>query len=167
MTGRGTIIMGDGETYRLYEFAQGGELLRTIDGPEVERRPVPRAERADSMRALEARIDSLPVPLEEVLHVAPEILRGEIPDSLPAFISIHVGASDRIWVERWPAEGMASSRHYDVLEYDGRYAGSLVVPAPLLADPPPFFGEDTIVGVVMDPTFEVHSVVSFRFRLPE
>ncbi|WP_420633965.1 M56 family metallopeptidase [Candidatus Palauibacter sp.] len=167
MTGRGTIIVGDGETYRLYEFAQGGELLRTIDGPEVERRPVPRAERADSMRALDARLDSLPVPLDEVLGVAPEILSGEIPDSLPAFNSIHVGASDRIWVELWPPEGMASSRYFDVLEYDGRYAGTVVVPAPLLTDPPPFFGEDTIVGVVMDPTFEVHTVVTFRFRLPE
>ncbi len=62
---------------------------------------------------------------------------------------------------------MASSRHFDVLEYDGRHVGTVVVPLPLLAEPPPFFGEDTIVGVVMDPTFEVHSVVSFRFRLPE
>ena len=167
MTGRGTIIMGDGEAYRLHEFTQSGELLRTIDGPEMSRRPVPRAERRDSMRALEARIDSLPVPLDEVFHVAPEILRGEIPDSLPAFISIHVGASDRIWVERWPPEGMASSRYYDVLEYDGRHAGTVVVPAPLLAEPPPFFGDDTIVGVVMDPTFEVHTVVALGFRLPE
>ena len=166
MTGRGTIIVGDGETYRLHEFARGGEPLRTIVGPEVKRRAVPRAERADSMRALDARIDSLPVPLDEVLGVAPEILRGEIPDSLPVFNSIHVGASDRIWVERWPPEGMASSRYFDVLEYDGRYAGTVVVPAPLLTDPPPFFGDDTIVGVVMDPTFEVHTVVAFRFRLP-
>ncbi len=166
MTGRGTIMVSDGEAYQLQEFDQDGQLLRTIDGPELERRAVPSAERADSMRALEARIDSLPVPLEEVEHVAPEILRGEIPDSLPPLIAIHVGASDRIWVERWPLEGMASSRYYDVLEYDGRYAGTVVVPAPLLADPPPFFGEDIIVGVVMDPTTDVHSVVALRFRLP-
>ena len=167
MTGLGTIIVSDGETYQLQEFDQDGQLLRTIDGPELERRAVPPAERADSMRALEARIDSLPVSLDEVEHVAPEILRGEIPDSLPPLIAIHVGASDRIWVERWPLEGMASSRYYDVLEYDGRYAGTVVVPAPLLADPPPFFGEDIIVGVVMDPTTDVHSVVALRFRLPE
>ena len=102
MTGRGTIIMSNGETYQLREFSQDGQLLRTIDGPELERRAVPRAERADSIRALEARIDSLPVPLDDVQNVAPEILQGEIPDSLPAFISLHVGASDRIWVERWP-----------------------------------------------------------------
>ena len=158
--------MGDGETYELREFDQDGQLLRTIAGPEMERRPVPRAERADSMRALEARIDSLPVPLDDVLHVAPEIRRGELPDSLPALIAIHVGASDRIWVERWPPEGMDTSRYYDVLEYDGRYAGTVVVPAPLLADPPPFFGEDIIVGVVMDPVTDVHSVVAFRFRMP-
>lgn len=166
MTGRGTIIASDGETYQIQEFDQDGRLLRTIAGHAVERRAVPPAERADSVRALEARIDSLPVPLEDVLHVAPEILRGEIPDSLPAVLSLHVGASDRIWVERWPPEGRGSSRYYDVLEYDGRYRGTVVVPAPLLADPPPFFGEDVIVGVVMDPTTEVHSVVSLRFRLP-
>ncbi len=166
MTGRGTIIAGDGETYQVQEFDQDGQLLRTIAGPSVERRAVPRAERADSLRALEVRIDSLPVPLNEVLHVAPEILRGEIPDSLPAYISLHVGASDRIWIERWPAEGMASSRFYDVLEYDGSFAGTVVVPAPLVNDPPPFFGEDIIVGVVVDPTTEVHSVVTARFRLP-
>ena len=166
MTGHGTIIVGDGGTYELREFDQDGQLLRTITGPEMERRAVPRAERADSMRALEARIDSLPVPLDDVLHVAPEIRRGEIPDSLPAFIAVHVGASDRLWVERWPPEGMGSSRYYDVLEYDGRYAGTVVVPAPLLADPPPFFGEEIIVGVVMDPVTDVHSVVAFRFAMP-
>ncbi|MDE2981518.1 MAG: 6-bladed beta-propeller [Gemmatimonadota bacterium] len=166
MTERGTIIASDGETYRIQEFDQDGRLLRTITGPEMERRAVPLAERADSMRALEARIDSLPVPLEDVMHVAPEILRGEIPDSLPASIALHVGTGNRIWVERWPPEGRGSSRYYDVLEYDGRYRGTVVVPAPLLADPPPFFGEDVIVGVVMDPTTEVHSVVALRFRLP-
>ena len=158
--------MGDGEAYELQEFDQDGQLLRTIDGPEAERRAVPQAEYADSSRAVEARIDSLPVPLDEVLHVAPEILRGELPDSLPGSLSLHVGASDRIWVERWPAEGRASSRFYDVLEYDGRYAGTVVAPVPLLSDPPPFFGEDTIVGVVIDPTTEVHRVVVLRFRLP-
>lgn len=166
MTERGTIIASDGETYQIQEFDQDGRLLRTITGPEMERRPVPPAERADSMRALEARIDSLPVPLEDVEHVAPEILDGEIPDSLPASIALHVGAGNRIWVERWPPEGMGSSRYYDALEYDGRYRGTVVVPAPLLSDPPPFFGEDVIVGVVMDPTTEVHSVVALRFRLP-
>ena len=165
MTQRGTIIVGDGKTYQLQEFDQDGQLLRTIDGPEVEPRAVPRAEYADSMRSVEARIDSLPVPLDDVSNVAPEILRGELPDSLPGFISLHVGASDRIWVERWPVQGMASSRFYDVLEYDGRYAGTVVAPVPMLSDPPPFFGEDTIVGVVIDPTTEVHRVVVLRFSL--
>ncbi len=166
MTGRGTIIVSTGTSYQIQEFSQDGQLLRTIDGPEVERRAVPRAERADSVRALEARIDSLPVPLDDVLHVAPEIRRGELPDSLPESIAIHVGASDRIWIERWPPEGKASSRYFDVLEYDGRYAGTVAVPVPLVADPPPFFGEDIIVGVVIDPTTEVHSVVTLRFQLP-
>ena len=77
-----------------------------------------------------------------------------------------MGASDRIWVERWPPEGMATARYYDVLDYDGSYAGTVVAPVPLLADPPPFFGDDIIVGVVSDPAMEIHSVVALSFRLP-
>lgn len=57
---------------------------------------------------------------------------------------------------------MGSSRYYDVLEYDGRHAGTVVVPEPLLADPPPFFGEEVIVGVVADPVTGVHTVVVLR-----
>ena len=166
MTGRGTIIASDGDAYQLQEFDQDGQVMRTIDGPSSGRRAVPRAERADSMAALELRIDSLPVPLDEVENVAPEILSGEIPDSLPHFLSIHVGGSDRIWVRRWSPEGMSSSRYFDVLEYDGSYAGTVVVPVPLLADPPPFFGDSVIAGVVMDPATDVHSVVVARFTLP-
>ena len=166
MTGRGTIIASDGSAYQLEEYDQEGQVIRTIDGPGLNRRPVPAAERSDSMAALELRIDSLPVPLDEVENVAPEILSGEIPDSLPHFLSIHVGASDRIWVRRWSPEGMGSSRYYDVIDYDGSYAGTVVVPFPLLADPPPFFGDSVIAGVVMDPATDVHSVVVVRFTLP-
>ena len=166
MTGRGTIITGDGATSQLQEFGQDGQVIRTIDGPALNRRAVPEAERSDSMAALELRIDSLPVPLDEVENVAPEILSGEIPDSLPHFLSIHVGASDRIWIQRWSPEGMGSSRYYDVVQYDGSYAGTVVVPAPLLADPPPFFGDSVIAGIVMDPATDVHSVVVVRFTLP-
>ena len=166
MTGRGTIIASDGDAYQIQEFDQDGQVIRTIDGPSSGRRAVSGAERADSMAALELRIDSIPVPLDEVENVAPEILRGEIPDSLPHFLSIHVGESDRIWVRRWPPEGMSSSRYYDVLEYDGSFVGTLVVPAPLLADPPPFFGDSFIAGVVMDPETDVHTVVVASFTFP-
>lgn len=166
MTGQGTIVAGDGNEYRLQEYDQDGRVLRTFDGPPTGRRPVPGPERADSIAALDARIDSLPVPLSEVQYVASEIVRGEIPDLLPHFLSIHVGASDRIWVWRWPPEGLAESRYYDVIEYDGRYTGTVVVPAPLIADPPPYFGDDYVVGVIMDPVTDVHSVVVARFELP-
>ena len=165
MTSRGTIVASDGDSYQLTEFDQEGRSVRVIDGPGFTRRAVPTRERADSLAALDERIDSLPAPLGRIQNVAPEILSGEIPDSLPHFLSIHVGASDRIWVRRWSPEGMADSRYYDVLEYDGRYAGTVVVPAPLLADPPPYFGDDFVIGVVMDPATDVQSVVVARFDL--
>ncbi len=168
VTERGNVLVSDGEAYLLREMAADGSVLREIAGPEGEgARPVPAGERADSMAVLQARIDSLPVPLDEVVNVAPEILRGEIPETLPPFVSVHIGVGGRVWVERWPPEGMGSlRRYYDVLEDDGSYAGTVVVPAALLADPPPFFGDGVVVGVVEDPATELQSVVAMRFALP-
>lgn len=165
LTGRATVIAGDGSAYAFEEYGPDGQLLRTIEGPVSAARPVSRSEWADSVAALEQRIDSLPVPLDRIEGVAPEIRAGNIPETLPHFISVHVGSSDRIWVERWGLEGAGDSSHFDVLEYDGSYAGAVVVPVSLLNDPPPFFGDDVVIGVTMDPETEVHSVAVARFDL--
>ena len=165
LTGRATVIAGNGSEYAFEEYGPDGQLLRTIEGPVSAQRPVSRSERADSVAALELRIDSLPVPLDRIEGVAPEIRAGNIPETLPHFISVHVGSSDRIWVERWGLEGAGESRHFDVLEYDGSYAGTVVVPVPLLNDPPPFFGDDVVIGVTMDPETGVHTVAVSRFDL--
>ena len=165
LTGRATVIAGDGSAYAFEEYGPDGQLLRMIEGPVSAPRPVSRSERADSIAALELRIDSLPVALDRVEGVAPEIRTGDIPETLPHFISVHVGSSDRIWVERWGFEGAAESSHFDVLEYDGSYAGTVVVPVPLLNDPPPYFGDDVVIGVTTDPETGVHSVAVSRFNL--
>ena len=165
LTGRATVIAGDGSAYAFQEYGPDGQLLRTIKGPVSAPRPVSRSERADSIAALELRIDSLPVPLDRIEGVAPEIRTGNLPEMLPHFISVHVGSSDRIWVERWRLEGMAESSYFDVLEYDGSYAGTVVVPVPLLMDPPPYFGDDVVIGITMDPETDVHSVAVSRFKL--
>ena len=167
LTGRATVIAGDGSAYAFQEYGPDGQLLRTIEGPASAARPVPRSERADSIAALELRIDSLPVPLDRIEGVAPEIRTGDIPETLPHFISVHAGSSDRVWVERWRPEAVPESSYFDVLEYDGSHAGTVVVPVPLLNDPPPYFGDDVVIGITMDPQTEVHSVVVSRFRLAE
>ena len=165
LTGRATVIAGDGSAYAFGEYGPDRQLLRMIEGPVSAPRPVSRSERADSIAALELRMDSLPVPLDRVEGVAPEIRTGNIPEMLPHFISVHVGSSDRIWVERWGLEGGSESSYFDVLEYDGSYAGTVVVPVPLLNDPPPFFGDDVVIGVTTDPETGVHSVVVSQFDL--
>ncbi|MDX1494622.1 MAG: hypothetical protein R3253_11210, partial [Longimicrobiales bacterium] len=166
VTSYGTLVTSDGEEYELLEHAEDGSRLRAITGPSASRRPVPEGERRDSLKALEARIDSLPVPLEDVVNVAPAILDREIPDSLPSILSVHWGAGDRIWVQRWPPEGQGDRRVFDVLAYDGSYIATVVLPAPLLSEPPPFFGMETVVGVVQDPETGIHRVVVARFALP-
>jgi len=165
MTSHGTLVGGGGEAF-LHEFSATGDTLRTITVPGAAARPVPARELRDSLEALEARIDSLPVPLSDVQGVSAAVVARELPDSLPAYLATHIGEGDRIWLERWPSEGKAGAvRIYDVLAYDGTHLGTVRVPLPLLRDPPPFFGLDVLYGVVRDPQTEVESVVGARFDL--
>lgn len=166
VTSHGTLLASEGGEYLLQEFAEEDGRLRTISGPDRSRRAIPEGERRDSLQALTARIDSLPVPLEEVVNVAPEVLRGEVPDTLPSVLSVHWGEGERIWVQRWPPEGQGDKRVFDVLSYDGSYVATVVIPVPLLNEPPPFFGATSMVGVVQDSDTDIHTVVVGRFELP-
>lgn len=166
VTSYGTVIASEGDSDVVHEYSASGELIRSIEGPRGTRRPVPAVEREDSLRALSARIDSLPVGLDEVENVDPAILNSEFADSLPSVLSVHWGAGDRIWVQRWPPAGRSDARLFDVLTYNGHFLASVEVPAPLLDSPPPYFGTETVVGVVQDPDTDVHTVVVSRFTLP-
>ena len=162
VTQRGTVISGSGETYELVETNSTGDTVAIIRGP-VRERPVPAQEQRDSARALEARIDSLPVPLDQVVNLAPEIRDGTWPRVLPAFMGVHVGSDGRVWVEQWPAENGADERLYHVFD-DGRLRHVVVLPVPLAPDTPPWFGGSMVYGVVRDAETDVERVVALRLN---
>ncbi|HEX7120638.1 MAG TPA: 6-bladed beta-propeller [Longimicrobiales bacterium] len=164
-TPRGTVLSGDGIAYRIHETGPAGDTLRTILGADTVTRPVPDGERADSARALQARIDSLPVPLARVRNVPDEVREGRFPERLPAFIGLHLGTDGRIWVERWPPEHRGDERFFDVLGPDGARLAVVVVPAALSRDVPPFLTTDRIYGVVADPATGVERVVVARYHI--
>ena len=162
MTSEGTIVGGDGQSVWL--FSQAGDTLRKIN--EGGGRPIPAAERRDSLRAVGVRIDSLPVPLDKVMNLSEAIRTNTYPTTLPGHVAVFVGQGDRVWIERWPPEGRGDERFYDVVDVEGKLLGTVVVPAPLQVDPPPFFGTSRIYGVVRDPLTDVESVVAATYRLP-
>lgn len=165
ITGRGTVVSGDGTEYVLVETDARGDTVGRIEGPRPAGRSVGANERADSLVALEARIDSLPVPLREVQGVAPSVTERRLPDRVPAYLSVHAATNGELWVEQWPAEGASDRRAFDVFREDGRFRGTVTLPVPLLSDPPPYITPGALYGVVRDPDTEVERVV--KLTVPE
>ena len=159
LTRRGTLLGGSGES-ELIETDRSGDTLRVI--PLVGRRPVTGRERADSAAALDARIDSLPVPLEEVVGASERVLAGDLPDSVPGFLAVHTSTTGEIWVRRWPPAG-SDDTHFDVYSPAGELTGHVRVPGRLFPEVPPFIGPDRLVGVERDPVTDVHTVAVYRF----
>jgi len=68
----------------------------------------------------------------------------------------------RIWIERWPLDGDSGSRVYDVHDRSGGYLTTVVLRAPMVSQPPPYFGRRAVAGVVTDPRTGVHRVAVFQ-----
>jgi hypothetical protein len=161
LTGGGTIVSSTGAEYRLTETDLAGDTLRVLTGPMAELREVPSREAIDSARALAARLDSLPVPIDDVIGVGEGVRERRLPQRLPTMIGVFVAQDESVWVEQWPAEGRHGSRFYDILDDQGRLERRVVLDAPLLRDPSPFFGSGEVVGVVRDEETGVERVVRF------
>lgn len=163
VTRDGHVVSTTGAEYRVVETDRVGDTIRAFTGPGG-RRAVPDGERSDSAAALRERIDSLPVPLSDVTGVSERIREGTLPDSLPATTALHVSGEGKLWVGRWPPEGRGGHTVFDVFTREGRYERTVVIPAPLLTEPPPHLSDGLIVGVVEDPATDVQSVLVFEAR---
>ncbi len=162
VTARGTVMGSDGETYSIVEVDLRGDTIRVVHRTDYAI-PVPEGEYQDSLAALRALIDSLPVPVSRVLRASPLVLSMQPPRVYPAVLDLTVGTGDWIWVRRWPT---SASTQFDVFDAEGFYLGHVLVPVALLPDPPPFYGEGTIVGVIRDADTDVERVVTLVFEIP-
>jgi hypothetical protein len=161
VTRRGTVVFTDGQSYRLVEIGTNGDTIQSWSGPRA-RRAVSADEHADSARAVEARIDSLPVPIGDVRNASSWLVEGILPDSLPGAVAVNASPEGNVWVRQWPGPGEVGKSVFDVFSRDGSYMRTVIVPAELLKDPPPFVSDARIVGVVVDPETDVEFVVVFE-----
>lgn len=104
VTPQGSLISGDGISYRLVETAADGSTVTVFQRDELERR-IPSEQRRDSIDALRARIDSLEAPLDRIEGVPDEVWSLEVPEVFPAYQAVYVGDAGGVWVRRWPADG--------------------------------------------------------------
>lgn len=161
VTSAGTLLSTDGSAYRIVETGVAGDTIRVIDVSTQPLRRVPAAEMRDSARAMATRLDSLAVPLDDVIGLGEGVREGRLPETLPSIIGLFVSTDGSILVERWPAEERSGSRFYDVLDTAGRLQRTIVLNAAIERDPPPFFGTGIVVGVLRDPETGVERVVVF------
>lgn len=161
VTRAGTLLSTDGSAYRILETGLAGDTIRWIDGPTDALRPVPPAELRDSTRALTTRLDTLPVPIDDVIGLGDGVREARLPETLPPIIGLFISTDGSILAERWPAEGRSGSRFYDVLDAAGRLQHTVVLNAAIERDPPPFFGTGIVVGVLRDQETGVERVVVF------
>lgn len=159
LTAAGTILGGSGESMIL-ETDRRGDTIRIIRVQS--RRAVSSEERADSLAALNSRIDSLEVPLERVGNVSARVRNGDLHDSVPGFIAVHTSQEGKIWVRRWPLAGKDTHSFFDVYDREGQYERTVVVPEVVLPSPPPFIGRGSLVGVTQDGGTGVQGVVVYR-----
>jgi hypothetical protein len=158
----GIIVSSDGSHAPLLLTGPGGDTVGRIPLPGGGSRPIPAEVRADSLAALQARLDSVPVPLDQVQGLGEGVAERRLPEQYPGVLAVHVAEDGAIWVERWSDDPRA--RLFDVLEPEGGHRARYFLAAPLLGDPPPWFGVGHVVGVAREPETGVERVVRFEIR---
>lgn len=160
VTPDGSILASPGDEYEVLKVSSTGDTMRVVRLPDRPR-AVPTTELRDSTRAFLARLDSIPVDLEQVVGMSPRARGKEIPATLPAVLAVHA-VGDETWLRRWPAADRPGHSFFDVLDAEGRLVGTVLVPAELLQDPPPSLRPGLIAGVVRDSATDVEMVAVFR-----
>jgi hypothetical protein len=158
VTNAGTILSGPADRYELMETDGEGRVLRTIrrDVPPV---AIPERERAESLRALQRRIDSVPVPLSQVWGASEEVKRKRIPATYPFYTGIHVTRSDEIWVRRWSPPSLQGVTVFDVLNPRGTYVRTVLLPVVCASVPDLAVRGRTLACMAVDPESGAESVV--------
>ena len=129
-TPAGTIISGSGRAYELIETDSAGTVLRRIRRS-VPADPIDPRVRADSVRALRRRLDSIPVARDRVQGLPSDVAAVRVPDHLPAYQAVFAAPDGFIWVRRWPS-GDSQRTLFDVFDRTGHLVRVVVLPVVIL-----------------------------------
>jgi hypothetical protein len=157
---RGRVVFAPGDRYEIVQVGPRGDTVWSVRRS-VAAREIPVPERRDSAAEFNARLDSVPVSIDDVRGMSAMARRRELPATLPAIIGIQVAEDGDLWVRRWPGTG-TDETVFDVLDPTGTLLHAVRVPAALRSVPAPWIAGDLVVGVIVDPTTGVEQVGVFR-----
>lgn len=156
--GDSKIVSGDGQSYKLIVTGFDGAVWDTIGRP-IGLERIPSDERADSARALRTRLDSIPVPLDQVEGMPESVREIDVPVTYPAYRAVYATAEGEIWVRRWIPSTAARSV-FDV--FAGRtYDRTVVLPRPIQDEPTPYLSRSSVIGVMTDALTGEYIVIQF------
>lgn len=141
----GTVLSGDGHSPELRETDASGRTLRTtmVGGTG---RMIPARERAESLAALDRRIDSLPVPVSSVQGASQAVRDRKLPETYPAYTALLVTGRE-FWVRRWAPAGKTFFDRYAI---SGTPLGTLVLPVECAEEPLPVVRENAFACLTLD-----------------
>lgn len=160
VTPEGTVISGDATSYELVETDREGKVIRRFSRS-VPLHPIPARERRDSIAALRARLDSIPVGFDRVKGMPEAVHRLEVPDHYPAYMAAYVSQDGDVWVRRWPVGG-GDRTIFDVFARTGEFRHTVVLPRGILQELTPYLMAGVVVGVARDPLTDESSIVRFE-----
>jgi len=160
----GHLVSTDGAAATLDITDREGVVVGRVPIRSGKVRSIPEAEREDSLAALNARLDSVSVPLDQVIGMPDEVRKRALPEMLPEVLSLHVDTMGRIWVRRWPFEGHQDRTFYDVFSVDGALLGAVELAVDVHPEVAPWIGEEEMVVVSLDGLYGVERVVAFSFE---
>lgn len=149
VTPRGTILSTGGDRYEIRESDASGRTVRTITHAAAVV-PIVAAERAESLAAMNRRIDSIPVPLNKVEGMSEDVKARRLPTHYPPIQSLFAAPDGTTWVRRWAGAGQRGTSVFDVFDANGRLVRTVILPAVVLDAPTPVLGARLIVAAVED-----------------
>ncbi|MGH7710693.1 MAG: hypothetical protein ACREOG_05385, partial [Gemmatimonadaceae bacterium] len=161
VTPRATSVSGDATQYRITETGRTGERVGEFGQPF---RPVlvPGAERAESLRALTRRLDSVRVPLHLVQGMPDDVKQKRLPTHFPAYQAIFAEHDGTIWVRRWPNDRQRGLSVFDVFDAERRYVRSVLLPVTIANAPTPVLRSNFVVAVVVDTSTGAQNILRFE-----
>lgn len=157
---QGTLLVGSGDAYVVQEITFGGsEVRRYARTVPPERIPV--QEHRDSLAALRARLDSVPVSLDRVEGMPADVRNLRVPEVFPAYMSVHSGSDGTVWIRRWPP-GASVGTTFDVFLASGRFHAVVTLPRLIALEPAPVLSLDRVVAVAVDPATGANTIVAFE-----
>lgn len=159
VTSQGTVVSGAGDSSELIETDDQSRVVQRFRSREPPR-SIPGGERADSLRALRRRIDSLPIPVTRLEGTTDAVKTLRLPHAYPRYTGVVTQSDGAVWIRHWPPS--TSQSLFTVFDSSAVYQFTLVLPAPCAAEPAPVSWRSLVACVLVDPGTGAESILLAR-----